>query len=80
MKTTVEIEDGLLIKAKQRAAGLRLPLRDLIEAGLRNQLKSVSGRVARPPAIRWVTVPGGVLDQADMADRVEMLNRFGRSA
>jgi hypothetical protein len=33
MKTTVEIEDALLIKAKQRAAGLRQPLRALIEQG-----------------------------------------------
>ncbi len=38
MKTTIELPDALVIAAKKRAAELRKPLRELVEAGLRAEL------------------------------------------
>jgi hypothetical protein len=39
MKTTVDIPDELFVAAKKRAAELRQPLRELIERGLRAELR-----------------------------------------
>jgi hypothetical protein len=46
MKTTVELPDDLLVEAKKLAAELRVPLRRLVEEGLRARL----ARKGRPPA------------------------------
>lgn len=79
MKTTVDIEDALLIKAKQRAAGLRQPLRALIEQGLRSQLQHEAPGKSGRRAIRWVVAKGGLPPRADLADRTAMAREFGRS-
>lgn len=79
MKTTIEIEDALLIKAKQRAAGLRKPLRELVEQGLRHQLQAVAPGGASRKSIHWVTVPGGLPPGLDLGDRTAMAKRCGRS-
>jgi hypothetical protein len=48
MKTTVDLPDDLLIRAKKRAAETCTPLRVLIERGLRRELSSaIAGRRAR---------------------------------
>ena len=63
MKTTVEIEDDLLIDAKKQAAEQRIPLRKIIEDGLRSQLyqqKAIPLRTNAPISIEWITVGGGV--------------------
>jgi len=73
MKTTVDLPDELLIRAKKRAAETRTPLRVLIERGLRRELASFPGgarRVARK--IRWVTVPGALPPGVDISDRSSM--------
>ena len=73
MKTTVEIPDDLFIAAKKRAAELRQPLRALIERGLRAELaQSASRRRAKVPAIRWITVAGGLPPGVDVSDRAAM--------
>jgi len=74
MKTTVDLPDDLFIAAKQRAAELRQPLRALIERGLRAELdrSTVAAGGAKPVAIRWVTVPGGLPAGVDVADRAAM--------
>jgi hypothetical protein len=77
MKTTVEVPDDLLIEAKKHAAEHRTTIRALIENGLRHEL----GERARPPkpqrpAIRWVTVPGGLPKGLDVADRAKMMRRL----
>ncbi|HYW85835.1 MAG: antitoxin [Spirochaetia bacterium] len=72
MKTTVDLPDELLIRAKKRAAETRTPLRVLIERGLRRELASSSARtrVRRTPrTIRWVTAPGGLPPGLDISDR-----------
>jgi hypothetical protein len=74
MKTTVDLPDDLFIAAKQRAAELRQPLRALIERGLRAELgrSTVAAGGAKPVAIRWVTVPGGLPAGVDLSDRSAM--------
>jgi hypothetical protein len=73
MKTTLELPDDLLIEAKKRAAELRVPLRQLLEEGLRTRL-DVRKRQARTKrrTIRWVTVPGGLPRGLDVSDREKM--------
>lgn len=75
MKTTIDIPEELLVRAKKRAAELRRPLRSLVTEGLRDQLAARPGKVmkqkpSRP--IRWVTVPGGLPDDLDLTDREKM--------
>jgi len=77
MKTTVEIEDELLIAAKKHAAEHRTTIRALIENGLRHAL---GGRdqptKTKRPVIRWVTVPGGLPKGMNVADRAKMIQRL----
>ncbi len=73
VKTTIELPDALLIRAKQRAAELRRPLRALVEAGLRRELEQGRAKKREQRArIRWVTAPGGLPDDLDVADRERM--------
>ena len=46
MKTTIEISDGLLIRAKQMAREQNVTLRSLAEEGLRKVIEERSGREA----------------------------------
>jgi hypothetical protein len=75
MKTTIDIPEELLVRAKKRAAELRKPLRSLVTDGLRDQLAGRSGKAAKPRSlrpIRWVTAPGGLPDDLDLTDREKM--------
>lgn len=76
MKATVELPDDLVVAAKKRAAEMRRPLRELVERGLRAELRRrpeerERGRQRRV-AIRWVTVAGGLPPGVDVADRAAM--------
>jgi hypothetical protein len=73
MKTTIEIADDLLIRAKKRAAEERSSLRCLVEAGLRRELARGSKRRENPKRwIRWVTVPGKTPQDLDIRNRDAM--------
>lgn len=76
MKATVELPDDLVVAAKKRAAEERRPLRELVERGLRAELRGrPGGRGPRPRGkvvIRWVTAPGGLPPIVDVADRAAM--------
>jgi len=71
MKTTVDIDDDLLVAAKKHAAHHRKTLRALIEEGLRAQLTL---RRARPKTqtVDWVVVDGGLPPGLDPSDRAAM--------
>ena len=71
MKTTVDLPDDLLIRAKKRAAETRTPLRVLIERGLRRELSftATSGTRRTPRKIKWVVDPGGLPPGVDVSDR-----------
>jgi hypothetical protein len=73
MKTTVELPDDLLIEAKKRAAELRVPLRQLLEEGLRARLRQKKRPDrAQKNRILWITVPGGLPKGLDPSDREKM--------
>ena len=59
MKTTVEIPDALLERARLHARRSGRPLRALIEEGLRLALQAGSARVDYRLPDRSVGVPGG---------------------
>jgi hypothetical protein len=72
MKTTVDIPDELLIRAKKRAAETRTPLRVLIARGLQKELSAQgvkAGGAGSRRRIRWVTAPGALPPGLDVADR-----------
>lgn len=69
MKTTVEIEPGLLRAAKRAALERDTSLRELIQRGLRRELEAG----ARPAAeLRWVEASGAWPEELDLADREKM--------
>src|SRR5262245_60189668 len=74
VKTTVDLPDDLLIAAKKHAAERRKPLRAMLEAGLRAELRAGrrSRGAAKPRRIKWVTVRGGLPPGCDVADRARM--------
>lgn len=57
MKTTIELPDPLLERAKRLAARDSISLRELVEAGLRHVLKERAGRPA-PFVLRDARVEG----------------------
>jgi len=73
MKTTVEIDDALLIRAKKRAAELRRPLRSLIQDGLRDQLakRRAPDKTGRR-RLKLPAVDGGIPKKARLDDREAM--------
>lgn len=71
VKTTVDIDDALLVAAKKHAAEQRRTLRSLIEEGLRMQLSRRSVNRSAPN-IGWVVVEGGLPAGIDPADRAAL--------
>lgn len=71
MKTTVDLPDDLLIKAKKKAAEQRRPLRSILVDGLRAQLEAGTPRTQRKRKLRWVTSKGG-LPPVDVSNRQTM--------
>jgi hypothetical protein len=79
MKTTIELPDELFVAAKKRAAELRCSLKELIERGLRHELRQPRRPTKQTRRrIRWVTVRGGVPPGMDVADRESMYRWIGR--
>ena len=82
MKTTFDIPDELMVRAKTRAAELRRPLRMLVAEGLRTQLAGPKAPSATRPAaarrIRWVTAAGGLPPGLDPTSRAQTHEWLGR--
>ena len=78
MKTTLELPDDLFVAAKRRAAEERTTLRAIVERGLRTQLRRprADRKRSRRPAIRWLTVDGGLPPGLDLRDRAVMHDRL----
>lgn len=72
MKTTFDLPDDLVIEAKKRAAERRVPLRRMVEEGLRAVLARDDRTRARRKRIRWIVVDGGLPRDLDVADRARM--------
>lgn len=78
MKTTIDIPDALLIRAKKRAVELRRPLRELVIEGLKARLGDKTALSSSPKkrSIRWVVVQGGVPPAIELSDRTSMQKLF----
>ena len=80
MKTTIDIPDALMIRAKKRAAELRRPVRELVIEGLLARLNEKPSPTAakKPVKIRWVVSQGGPPPGVDLSDRTSMAKLFER--
>jgi hypothetical protein len=67
MRTTMDISDDLLRKAKRRAADEQVPLREVVEAALRRYLsgKTPGGRYK----LRWKVERGTLQSGVNLDDR-----------
>jgi Family of unknown function (DUF6364) len=67
MKTTLNIDDGLLRKAKRTAAERGVTLTSIVEDALRSAL----GKRSHPPGdgLEWPTVKGRRPPDVDISDR-----------
>ena len=73
MRTTIDLPDDLAIAAKKMAAELRIPLRVLVEEGLRARLSQLKTPESSPQRkIDWVTVDGALPESLDLSDREQM--------
>lgn len=81
MKSTFELPDELMITAKKHAAELRMPVRELVEAGLRAQLRQAKSQPIRVKSrrIRWVTVEGAPPEELDPSNRESLHATTGRA-
>jgi hypothetical protein len=71
MKTTLDLPDELLIRAKKAAAEQRRPLRSIVEEGLRMVLRDPK-TPARRKRVRLITVKGGLPRDLDLSNRETM--------
>jgi hypothetical protein len=75
MRTTVDIQDDLLIQLKQRAARSRRPLRELIEDAIRASLAMSEEARDRTDSPRVVTFKGrGVRRGVNLDSMRELLD------
>lgn len=82
MKTTFDIPEELLVRAKKHAAEQRRPLKALVLEGLQAQLdagrRQPRAKAKRSP-IRWVTVAGELAPGLDVSDREKMFDWLRRN-
>ena len=75
IRTTLNLDDGLLREVKQRAAQTGRTMTEMVEAALRELLERES-RPAPAHRLRWVTVRGRSQPDLDLTDRDALLNRM----
>lgn len=80
MKTTIDIPDDLMIRAKKRAVEQRRPFRELVIEGLMEQVDGykISGPGPHNRKVRWVCHDGGLPDDLDISNRENMSEWLGR--
>lgn len=82
MRTTVDLADDLLIRAKKRAVEERKSLRELIEAGLKLYLqpgKKKSERQLQKKTFNLPAAEGGLPENLDVSSRENMHEFLRRS-
>ena len=67
MRTTMDLSDELMRRAKKKAADDGVPLRDVIEDALRRYLTEKPG--ATGYKFRWTTEKGALMPGVDLDDR-----------
>jgi len=73
MRTTLDIEDAILERARRRAASERTTLTSVVERALR-QFLSRRPEKGAPLNQRWVVVKGDRLPDVDVADRDRLID------
>jgi Arc/MetJ family transcription regulator len=73
MRTTIDVNDALLRRAKQRAAKDGTTLRELVEAALRRYLAG-GGAPRREYELRWRAESGQLLPGVRIEDRDALLD------
>ena len=75
MRTTMDLSDELLRKAKRRAADEQIPLRDVVEAALRRYLsrKTTGGK----HKLRWRVERGRLQPGVNLDDRDALFDLMG---
>jgi plasmid stability protein len=68
MRTTLELDDGLMRAVKRRAADSGRTMTAIVEESLRAAL-AVRPGVKRRAAWKWVSVKGRLAPEVDVADR-----------
>jgi hypothetical protein len=76
MRTTVDLNDELLRRAKKRAADEGVPLREVIEAALRGHLEG-GGPRRRHYRLRWRTEKGTLRPGVRLDDRGALFDLMG---
>ena len=76
MRTTLDIEDAVLERARKRAASEQTTLTDIVERALRHFLTRPAATPS-PLAKRWVVVRGERPPDVDVADRDRLYDAFG---
>ena len=74
MRTTMDLSDELLRRAKKTAADRGVPLRDLVEDALREYLSNKPKRSAY--RFEWTPDRGELLPGVDLDDRASLLDRM----
>ena len=72
MRTTLDISDELLRRAKKKAADERIPLRQVVEAALRRYLTRTPARGGY--RLRWRTENGVVQPGVNLDDRQSLFD------
>ncbi len=75
MKTTLDLDDELLVKAKQLSARERKSLTSLIEEGLRLRLRSTTLKRSPPAALAIFKGRGGLKGGVDPLSNRSLLDR-----
>jgi hypothetical protein len=73
MRTTLDVEDAILERARRRAAAERTTLTSVVERALREFL-SRRPESGAPLKDRWVVVKGTRLPDVDVADRDRLID------
>jgi hypothetical protein len=76
MRTTLDINDGLMREAKTLAAKTGRTLISIVEEALRERLAMEKAGVRSPFKLRWLTVRGRVQPGVDVADRDSLYERM----
>jgi len=67
MRTTMDISDELMRRAKKKAADDGVPLRDVVEDALRRYLSEKPGTSGYK--LKWTTEKGELIPGVDLEDR-----------
>jgi hypothetical protein len=80
MRTSIDLPDDLAIEAKKLAAELKIPLRALIEQGLRARLsRRNTPEAPSKKRIEWVTVDGDLAEDLNLESREQMYDWLGQN-